>query len=583
MFSTVLVANRGEIALRVMRACRELGLRTVAVYSEADRDALHVRYADQAELIGPPAPADSYLNIEAILDAARRSRAGAIHPGYGFLAENAAFAQACSAAGLVFIGPSAEAMQRMGGKVQARREAGAAGVPVVPGTTDPVADPEAVLRLAEQIGYPIAIKASAGGGGRGLKVAATPADVPEAFAGARREAAAYFKSEELYVERYLANPRHIEVQILADAHGTVLHLGERDCSVQRRHQKLIEEAPSPILGTGERAELGAAATRLARHVGYTGAGTLEFLWEAGRFYFLEMNTRIQVEHTVTEAITGIDLVKWQILVAQGQPLPWRQDEIFFQGHAIECRVNAEDPTAQFRPSLGTLTTYHEPHGLGVRVESGYRGGMTIPPQYDSLVAKLITWGQSRDEALARMRRAVDDFEIAGVRTTLPFHRLALQHPVFTAGDATVRFIEEHISEEALRALGGPPDSPPVTDDLADARGFEVEVNGRRFAVRVAEAGVPAGRPQNPRRGAGSGRQGAATARADGVTAPMGGTVAAVRVAPGESVTAGQVLVVVEAMKMENEIAAPHAGTIGEVRAAPGTTVQIGDTLLTFVA
>ncbi len=485
MFSTVLVANRGEIALRVMRACRELGLGTVAIYSEADQEALHVRYADQSILIGPPAPVGSYLNIEAIVEAARRTRAGAVHPGYGFLAENPAFARACAAAGLVFIGPSAKAMERMGGKVQARREAAAAGVPVVPGTTDPVVDPDTVRRLGEQLGYPLAIKASAGGGGRGLKIAMGPDDVAEAFAGARREAAAYFGSEELYVERYLANPRHIEVQILADAHGTVLHLGERDCSVQRRHQKLIEEAPSPVLSNGERQEIGTAAVRLARHVDYAGAGTLEFLWEDGRFYFLEMNTRIQVEHTVTEEITGVDLVQWQIRVAQGERLPWSQEQIGFRGHAIECRINAEDPADQFRPSLGTLTTYCEPHGLGVRVESGYRAGMAIPPQYDSLVAKLIVWGQSRDEALARMRRAVGDFEITGVRTTLPFHRLALDHPVFAAGDATVRFIEEQVTEEALRALGGPAASAPPPVPRLQARVFVVDFNGRRFAFRVA--------------------------------------------------------------------------------------------------
>ena len=580
MFSTVLVANRGEIALRVMRACRELGLRTVAIYSEADQDALHIRYADQAVLIGPPAAAESYLNIEAIVEAARRTRAGAVHPGYGFLAENPSFARACAAAGIVFIGPSAKAMERMGGKVQARREAAAAGVPVVPGTTDPVVDPATVRRLGDQLGYPVAIKASAGGGGRGLKVAMGPDDVAEAFAGARREAAAYFGSEELYVERYLANPRHIEVQILADAHGTVLHLGERDCSVQRRHQKLIEEAPSPVLSDSERAEIGAAAVRLARHVDYAGAGTLEFLWEDGRFYFLEMNTRIQVEHTVTEEITGIDLVQWQIRVAQGERLPWSQEQISFRGHAIECRINAEDPADQFRPSLGMLTTYYEPHGLGVRVESGYRAGMAIPPQYDSLVAKLIVWGQSRDEARARMRRAVDDFEITGIRTTLPFHRLALGHPVFAAGNATVRFIEEEVTEETLRALGGPASSAPSPEPLEHARVFEVEVNGRRFAVRVAEAGASAERARSPRRGASSRRSDAA-ATTDAVTAPMGGTVSAVRVTPGENVTAGQVLVVVEAMKMENEIAAPHAGTIGEVRARPGMTVQVGDTLLTF--
>ncbi len=586
MFSTVLVANRGEIALRVMRACRELGLRTIAVYSEADQDALHVRYADDAVLIGPSAPAESYLNIEAIIAAARRSRAGAIHPGYGFLAENPAFVRACELAGLQYIGPSAATMDRMGGKAPARREAMAAGVPVVPGTTEIVPTPEAVRQVAEQFGYPIAIKASAGGGGRGLKVAANALEVDAAFAAAQREALAYFNSEELYVEKYLTNPRHIEVQILADTHGRVLHLGERDCSIQRRHQKLIEEAPSPALNPEQRAELGASAVRLARHVGYTGAGTLEFLWQGDQPYFLEMNTRIQVEHTITEAITGIDLVRWQILVAQGERLPWTQDQIETRGHAIECRINAEDPADQFRPSLGTLTTYHEPQGFGVRVDSGYRAGMTIPPQYDSLVAKLIAWGQTREEALARMRRALHDFEITGIRTTIPFHQLALNHAVFTAGEATIRFLDEHVPIAALQALGDAQSTAPLPEPSAldDARAFEVEVNGRRFAVRVAENGNGGGagapeRARTPRREA----REETRAGSDAIKATMGGAVTAVRVEPGDEVVAGQVLIVIEAMKMENEITSPRSGIIDTVLKTPGAAVQAGEILLTFRA
>ena len=590
MFSTVLVANRGEIALRVMRACRELGLRTVAVYSEADRDALHVQYADDAFLIGPPSPAESYLNIDAIIDAARHARAGAIHPGYGFLAENPLFARRCIEAGLVFIGPSPEAMERMGGKVQARREAKAVGVPLVPGTTDPVSTPDQVRRLAEHYGYPIAIKAAAGGGGRGLKVAVGPDDVDAAFTSARREAAAYFKSDVLYVEKYLANPRHIEIQILADAHGNVLHLGERDCSVQRRHQKLIEEAPSPVLASEQRSGMGAAAVRLVQHVGYTGAGTLEFLWEAGDFYFLEMNTRIQVEHTVTEAITGIDLVKWQIAVAQGARLPWRQEEIALRGHAIECRINAEDPADQFRPSVGTLTAYREPHGLGVRIEGGYGEGLTIPSQYDSLVAKLITGGQDRSEALARMRRALQDFQIAGVRTTIPFHEWAMAHPIFAQGEATVRFVEEHFKPNLLPSaqemvLSTAPDGPV---ELDGARAFQVEVNGRRFQVRVAEANG-SGRDRGTARPAMSRGQGrkqtkhkdAAGVSLDVVKSPMGGTVMAVKVGAGDEVAAGQVLAVVEAMKMENEIVSPRAGIIQDVPVSPGAAIQAGDIVLTF--
>ena len=586
MFSTVLVANRGEIALRVMRACRELGLRAVAVYSEADRDALHVQYADDAYLIGAPPPAESYLNGDAIIAAAHRARAGAVHPGYGFLAEDPRFARACRQAGLTFIGPPAEVMERMGGKVQARREAEAAGVPLVPGTTTAVATPDDTRRLAEYFGYPIAIKASAGGGGRGLKIAASATEVEAAFMSARREAVAYFNGEELYVEKYLANPRHIEVQILADAHGTVLHLGERDCSIQRRHQKLIEEAPSPALNAEQRAAMGAAAVRLARHVGYIGAGTLEFLWEADKFFFLEMNTRIQVEHTVTEAITGIDLVRWQILVAQGERLPWSQEQIEPRGHALECRINAEDPAAQFRPSLGRLATYREPHGFGVRVDGGYREGLSIPAQYDSLIAKLITWGQTREEALARMRRALADFEIAGVRTTIPFHQLAMNHPIFARGDATIRFLEEQISEGSLRALGDPdPTAPDVEPTpLDDARAFDVEVDGKRFMVRVAEMdsqSVKGGltRPALARRQA---RRSATTVAAgETVKTPMGGTVTTVNVEVGTAVEAGQVLVIVEAMKMENEIVSPRAGVIAEVLKAPGMAVQAGETLVTF--
>ena len=586
MFSTVLVANRGEIALRVMRACRELGLRTVAVYSEADRDALHVQYADEAYLIGPPPAADSYLKIAAILDAARRSGAGSVHPGYGFLAENATFARACRDTGLVFIGPSPEAMRRMGDKVQSRREAEAARVPVVPGTSEPATSSEEVRRLAAHYGYPIAIKAVAGGGGRGLRVASSEDEIESAFITARREALAYFANEDVYVEKYLDDPRHIEVQILADTHGTILHLGERDCSIQRRHQKLVEETPSPALGPEQREEIGAAAVRLARQVGYSGVGTLEFLWQEGRFFFLEMNTRIQVEHTVTEEVTGIDLVRWQIAVARGERLPWSQDQVALHGHAIECRVNAEDPADNFRPSIGTLATYHEPGGFGVRVDSGFRAGMAIPPHYDSLIAKLITWGQDRDEAIRRMRRALDDFKISGVRTTLPFHRLVMAHPRFVSGEATVRLLERHIPAEALEALriNQPGESPVEAGRLADARAFEVEVNGRLFTVRVAEVGASAtngrsGRPADPRRSAQRASRSAGTA--PGVRAPMSGTIVAVKVSPGEEVAAGQVLVVIESMKMENDVVAPRDGTIGAVSVAAGAAVQSGETLVTF--
>ena len=583
-FTTVLIANRGEIALRVMRACRELGLRTVAVYSEADRDSLHVQYADDAYLIGPPPATESYLRGDAIIAVAQRAGAGAIHPGYGFLAENAAFARACAAAGIVWIGPPPAAMERMGGKVAARQEAIAAGVPLVPGTLAAVESAADAARVAAEFGYPVAIKASAGGGGRGLKVAHSEGEIADAFAASKREALAYFKDDTVYIEKYLSNPRHIEIQVLADQHGTVLALGERDCSVQRRHQKLIEEAPSPAFTPELRVAMNAAASRLTQQVGYVGAGTLEFLWEAGQFYFLEMNTRIQVEHTVTEMITGLDLVKWQVRIAQGEALPMRQADIVLRGHAIECRINAEDPARQFAPSLGTLRRYREPHGFGIRVDGGFDEGGTIPQWYDSLVAKLVAWGSDRAEALARMQRALADFQIEGVRTTLPFHQLALNTPAFQQGEATIRFIEDHLSEAQLQALA--PAAPAVADEgvtPAAARVFAVEVNGKRFSVRVAEPeGAPGARAATSPSKAASNRSKSA-ADPNIIRTPLQGTVAAVRVAAGDSVQAGQVVAVVEAMKMENEITAPRAGTIKTVAVQPGAAVQAGTTIAVLEA
>jgi acetyl-CoA/propionyl-CoA carboxylase, biotin carboxylase, biotin carboxyl carrier protein len=597
MFDTVLVANRGEIALRVMRACRELGLRCVAVYSEADRAAPHVAYADAAYLIGPGPALESYLLAERILAAARESGAGAIHPGYGFLSENSAFARAVEAVGLIFVGPPAASMERMGGKTSARREAAAAGVPVVPGTLDPIESAAEVRRVADEFGYPVAIKAVGGGGGRGLRVVRAPSEVEEAFASARREAQAAFKLPDVYVEKYLDDPRHIEIQILADSHGNVIHLGERDCSVQRRHQKLIEESPSPALAPALRAEMGAAAVRLAQAVGYVGAGTLEFLYQDGRFYFLEMNTRIQVEHTVTEMVTGVDLVKAQLRVAQGATLPYTQQQIVARGHAIECRINAEDPAAGFQPGLGTISAYAEPAGFGVRVDSGVYAGWSIPQHYDSLLAKLVVWGESREEAVARMLRALHDFRLEGVPTTLGFHRLALAHPAFARGEATVNFIPRELQQQ-LASL--PPFTSPGAGDAAGnglaqpSRSFEVEVNNRRFHVRVAalDGVVPATAASAPQRASAPARPGGAVKRlgpgtareasgANAVLSPIQGTVVAVRVQPGQAVVAGEVLFVVEAMKMENEVGAARAGTIKEILAAPGITVEAGATLATF--
>ncbi|MBO9316896.1 MAG: acetyl-CoA carboxylase biotin carboxylase subunit, partial [Chloroflexus sp.] len=549
MFRTVLVANRGEIALRIMRACRELGLRCVAVYSEADRDAPHVVYADDAFLIGPPSPAESYLNIEAIIRAAKATGAEAIHPGYGFLAENANFVRAVTAAGLIFIGPPAEAMERMGGKTAARREATAAGVPVVPGVLEPVTSAAEVRSLGKEFGYPIAIKAVGGGGGRGLRVVRSPAEVDEAFASARREAEVAFKNGELYVEKYLDNPRHIEIQILADQYGNAVALGERDCSVQRRHQKLIEECPSPALTPELRAEMGAAAVRLAKAVGYVSAGTLEFLYQDGRYYFLEMNTRIQVEHTVTEMVYGVDLVAAQIRIAQGEKLWLRQEELTPRGHAIECRINAEDPLQNFRPALGTIGEYREPVGLGVRVDSGVRAYYTVPSHYDSLLAKLITWGSNRQEAIARMRRALAEYRIEGVTTIIPFHRAALEHPVFVAGEATVNFIPRHPELFTRTAELMPPSTEVVTPEPpSEPRRFTVEVNGRRFGVAVFGNGTSAApvhaaaRTALPRRA--TPKKAKLAVPVDGVISPIQGRVVAVRVAHGQTVEAGQVLFIV---------------------------------------
>jgi acetyl-CoA/propionyl-CoA carboxylase biotin carboxyl carrier protein len=585
MFNTVLIANRGEIALRVMRACRELGLRCVAVYSEADRDAPHVAYADAAYLLGPAPSAESYLNIPRIIDVAQQAGAGAIHPGYGFLAENAAFARAVAAAGMVFVGPPPEAMERMGGKTAARREATTAGVPVVPGTLEPLDDLAEIQRLAREFGYPIAIKAVGGGGGRGLRVVRNADEIADAFASARREAETAFNNGELYVEKYLDNPRHIEVQVLADTHGTVVHLGERDCSVQRRHQKLIEECPSPALSPELRAEMGAAAVRLAQSVGYVSAGTLEFLYQDGKFYFLEMNTRIQVEHTVTELVYGVDLVAAQLRIALGEPLWLDQAALTPRGHAIECRINAEDALHNFRPALGTIGAYQEPAGLGIRVDSGVRANYTIPPFYDSLLAKLVTLGADRTEAIARMRRALADYQIGGVITTIPFHQAALAHPVFQAGDLSVNFIPQHPELQAQTAAFATPAEPVSADAPAEPRDFTVEVNGRRFGVKVFGAGLAPAAPANAAPGAGrrvgGSKKASLTATVDGVISPIQGRVAAVRATAGQQVEAGQVLFIVEAMKMENEITAPHAGTIGEVRVEVGVTVEANAVLATF--
>jgi acetyl-CoA carboxylase biotin carboxylase subunit len=441
MFEKVLIANRGEIALRIHRACREMGIRTVVVHSTADSDAMAVRLADEAVCIGPPAARDSYLNIPALLSAATITGCDAIHPGIGFLAENARFAEMVEEHGFAFIGPTAQHIRVMGDKIAAKDAVKATGLPVVPGSDGAVDTVEEARTLAREMGYPVLVKATAGGGGKGMKVAMTDAELPEAYSMARNEARAAFGNDSVYVEKYLDHPRHIEIQLLADSHGNVVHFGERDCSIQRRHQKVIEEAPSPALNAEERAFIGGLAAETARKLGYRGVGTMEFLYQDGEFYFIEMNTRLQVEHPITEEISGIDLVREQIRVATGAPLGYTQDDIVFQGHAIECRINAEDPET-FIPSPGRIDGYHAPGGLGVRVDSAIYDGYRIPPHYDSLIAKLIVRGSTRNECLMRLRRALEEYVIDGVKTTLPLHARLIAEPDFINGDYDIRWLEK---------------------------------------------------------------------------------------------------------------------------------------------
>lgn len=442
MLKKVLVANRGEIAVRILRACRELGLKTVAVYSDVDRSALHVRYADESYLIGPASLRESYLSIERIVETAKRSGADAVHPGYGFLAENAAFVRACREAGLTFIGPSPEVIELMGNKIAARQTMQAAGIPVAPGTVLGLSD-EGLKAAARRIGYPLLVKAAAGGGGKGMRVVSSAAELPQAIAAARREAEAAFGDGAVYLERIIKGARHIEFQILADQHGNVIHLGERECSIQRRYQKLVEESPSVALDDALRCRMGEVAVQVAREVGYTNAGTIEFLLDAqGNFYFMEANTRLQVEHCVTEAVTGVDIVKEQLRIAAGRRLRLRQEDVRIRGWAIECRITAENPYNNFWPSIGRITGLYEPTGPGVRLDSGVYEGFEVSPYYDSLIGKLVTWGQTRAEAILRMRRALEDYRIIGIKTTIPFHLELMDSARFIAGQFDTTFVEE---------------------------------------------------------------------------------------------------------------------------------------------
>jgi acetyl-CoA/propionyl-CoA carboxylase biotin carboxyl carrier protein len=590
----VLIANRGEIAVRVMRTCRELGIPTVAVYSDVDRDALHVRHADEAYALGGQTAAESYLNTAAILDAISRSGATAVHPGYGFFSENADFARAVTEAGIIWIGPPPSAIELMGDKVTSRRTATAADVAGVPGTLDPVTKPEEVLAFAEEHGYPVAIKAAFGGGGRGMRVVRDAALVAEAMESAQREAQAYFGRPEIYVERYLERPRHVEVQIVCDTHGNGVYLGERDCSVQRRHQKLIEESPAPGLTEETRNAMGEAALKVAAACGYVNAGTVEFLYQDGEFYFLEMNTRLQVEHCVTELVTGIDLVEEQLRVAAGGKLSFTQDSIERRGHAIECRINAEDPANGFRPTPGLITKWVRPDGFGVRVDAGYDAGLEVSQYYDNLMAKLITWGNNREIARRRMLRALAEFEIEGVRSTIPAQMALLAEPAFIEAKHSTKWLEEEVDPELLTAAAAA--AAPASATSAEAGGepliartIPVEVDGRRFEVKVWL-------PESPRLPAGGGatagpraeRAGRSRSAASGVggaagsgevVSPMQGTIVKTLVSVGDAVELGQGVVVLEAMKMENHITAEKAGTVSEVRVSTGDTVGTGDVLV----
>lgn len=481
MIRSLLIANRGEIAVRIGRAARELGIRTVAVYSEPDRLAPHVLEADEAHLLGPAPSSESYLRVDRLLEVAERSGAEAVHPGYGFLSERAHFAQAVAAAGLIFVGPSAGTIQAMGDKTEARRRMQAAGVPIVPGLVEPVADSFAALDAALEVGYPVLLKAAAGGGGKGMRVVASPSELPRAFEAARREAAAAFGDGSVYLERYLERPRHVEIQVLGDAFGHIVHLGERECSIQRRHQKLVEEAPSPVLTPAERDAMGTAAVRAAQAVGYVGAGTVEFLYQDGAFFFLEMNTRVQVEHPVTELVTGVDVVQWQLRIASGEALPLRQEDVRLQGHAIECRITSEDPYRGFLPSTGRVAHLRLPTGPGVRWDAGIEEGFEVSLHYDPLLAKLIVHAPTRKDAIDRMARALDELLVAGVETSAPFHRRVMDEPDFRAGRLSIRYLDEH---------PGLLDGEPAEDELRivalAAALLEEDRRRRQRSVRIGE-------------------------------------------------------------------------------------------------
>jgi len=581
VFEKVLIANRGEIAIRIARTLKEMGIGSVAVYSEIDRDAPHVREADEAFLIGPATPAESYLDILKIIDTAKRAGAEAIHPGYGFLAENADFARACAEGGLAFIGPPAEAIEAMGSKTRAREIMAEAGVPIVPGATAPAKDVDEARQQAEDAGFPVACKAAGGGGGKGFRVASGPDDLQEAFEGAAREGEKFFSDSRVYIERYLEDPRHVEVQVLADSHGNVIHLGERDCSIQRRHQKLIEEAPGPHVDAKMRERIGAIATDAAAAVGYRSAGTVEGLQVGEDYFFLEMNTRVQVEHCVTEMVTGIDIVREQLLVAAGEALSLSQDDVELRGHAIECRINAEAAEKNFAPAPGAITSYREPAGPGVRVDSGVEAGSEVTPMYDPMVAKLIVWDVDREHATRRMLRALGEYEVGGLTTLIPFHSAILATEQWARGE-TCRDLTE--DRKWLKATAPEAAAAPEAAEGAEtvARDYKVEVSGKLFEVKVlgeavaaAAPGTAAGkRPPKRERKASGGGGGSSEA----LSSPLQGTVLKVAVEQGATIEEGDLVCVIEAMKMENEIAAHRSGKIAALNVSEGAAVSSGDVL-----
>ena len=584
MLKKILIANRGEIAVRVIRAARELGIATVAVYSELDRNALHVRLADEAYALGGQTAAESYLNTEAILKAITDSGADGVHPGYGFFSENADFARAITAMGVAFIGPPPEAIDEMGDKVSSRKAALRGGAPIVPGTTEFVTSAKEITDFGNEFGWPIAIKAAFGGGGRGMKVVQSAADVQDAMDSAQREARNFFGRDEIYVERYLTWPRHIEVQLVGDKHGNVVWVSTRDCSAQRRHQKLIEEAPAPGLPDGVEEAMGAAAVKAAKAVGYYNAGTVEFIYQDGDFFFLEMNTRLQVEHPVTEVITGIDLVEWQIRVASGEKLPMTQKEVraLQRGHAIEVRINAENPAGgKFLPSPGPITKLTAPDGFGVRFDGGYESGDEISQYYDNLVGKVIVWGKDRDTAIARTIRALKEMVVEGVATTIPADIAILEHPDFAAVTHSTKWVEEVLDLSGIDAA--PVSAPADSDTPLVQRQTTVEVNGRRFDVKLwvpESAGVAAAAPTKKKAARSASASGGGAGGGSGqIAVPMQGTIVKVLVEVGQAVEAGQSVVVLEAMKMDNQIEADKTGTIKAINVKPGDTVGAGDVVV----